>query len=1107
MRIAHINFSDAKEGVSGAVRALMAEQARQGDEPMLFAFVRRTADAGIYALPRPEKELWQQSLGSFEQKEGLSGLSAGALLELWRNPEFAEADIVHLHVTIPEYFSYLLLPSLAAKPLVWSIYDSHSYTAGCYHTAMCERWKRQQCHECPQQPADRRDRQEELFLLKKAVYGIIPLAVVTPNAWLTGQVKESVLGPRFAAEIPPAIESIFFRRANRAEVRQRLSIAPDAFVVACSSPGGLDNPISGGSYVRKVLEAWKEDNQNVVLLLLGGRETEDAIPSPFVLRTVPPGLSPSDRCAVLQAADVFLQLSPHDATGINLLEAAAAGVPAVAFPVAAANVLVRHLEDGYLSSYNTVDGVVKGLKFLRSHPKFLRQMGDQAMRRIAQRHQAPEVAAAYRNVYDRLLTQGGRTWTTEATPETVPAIPRETTSLSELMEKAGVNECLEKALRHGNPDALWQELDACYRGFSKEREWERGVFVDLYLSAVIARARQPMRPMLLVETITQWMQLRHLPPRCGHFSPTEKLALQNWARVLRQALENFLRSTPLEFFSNLSSYQQGCMINLWRSLFFNDFTTPYLEEEPHRAARRQAEATTNIRRIYPDLLIRSMYSPFPPESVKLDMTRILKKDMPIALQVILAFWVVNVPYCDGDEKRQRIMRRNVTAFLQGAMQETETLPPAFYTAVVDHLIPQYWRAAYLGGNLVKEISLFGDFLHQQIRRFHPTMVEPIPPKPLDGQRRLRIGYISSNFFRQAVSFYMANRIFFADHQRFEVQVFSLQKRHDNMTDRIKGYSDRFVVFTDMGDLSGMAATIKKSDLDLLIYADIGMDSVTYQLAAMRLAPAQCVLVGHGATSGLPTVDYYLSGDFEAPQAQEHYRERLIRLPNLGAAQLPPPFPPTGKLTRKDFNLPEDAVLLVSCANGIKHGSDRDALLARILQQAPQAMIVLKPFMDPSMTQPQWTARVQAAARAGGVEDRLRIIPPLANASDLMDFLALADIQLDTYPYGGWTTNMEAVYAGLAVVTQEGDQARTRWGAHMLRALGIKAGIARNSDEYVRQAVELVNNTVLREQVRRQIKERAQAVLFNGAAAQAPYEEQLLQIHAQTVAGWQERSAK
>ena len=192
------------------------------------------------------------------------------------------------------------------------------------------------------------------------------------------------------------------------------------------------------------------------------------------------------------------------------------------------------------------------------------------------------------------------------------------------------------------------------------------------------------------------------------------------------------------------------------------------------------------------------------------------------------------------------------------------------------------------------------------------------------------------------------------------------------------------------------------------------------------------------------------------------------------------------------------VLLVSCANGIKHGPERDELMVRILQQAPKAIILLKPFMNPDLTQPQWMRRVLEAARRGGVEDRLCIVPPLAQAKDLMDFLAMADIQLDTYPYGGWTTNMEAVYAGLAIVTQEGELARSRWGAHILRALGVTAGIARNEDEYVRQAVELVNNKELREKARAQIRLKAKDVLFNGEAAQPAYESELLQIHAVAV---------
>ncbi|NMC31913.1 MAG: glycosyltransferase [Veillonellaceae bacterium] len=1098
MKIAHINLSDVREGVSGTIRTLMDAQIAHGDQPFLFCAFQGTPDNEIRLMPQIQNDPWQHTMESFESRTGLFGLSATRLMNLWRHPDFEQADIVHLHVATSNYFSYLLLPSLASKPLVWSIYDAQPFTGGCSHTAICERWKKQQCESCPQVPTAQQPHQRDLYRFKEALYGITPMAIVTPNMWLTEQVKTSILSNHFVTEIQPAIDLAFLQRVDRQKIRQRMSIPQEAFVIAFASPGGLTNPLYGGMYLQKVLNNWKDDNRQVVVLLFGCDDKDSILPPPFTSHPIPLGISPLQRSAVLQASDVFLQLSPHDATALYMLEAAAAGVPPVAFPVSAAGSMVRHLEDGYLSSYSTVEGIINGLRFLRNKPRFLRQIGEQAARRVWQRHQPEEVANAYRNLYEEMVS-GSKIISLE-TPqsEAISSIPRSGLDVEELLKMTGISRRVGQLLEQGIPEKLWSDLTAQWDRFPKEREWERGVFVDLYLTCVIQQTQQPMFPMLLVETISQWFRLRQLPARCGNFSPTEKLALHAWTKAVRYALTNFLQATPIEFFRELSSYQQGCLINLWRILFFNDFATPYLEEDLHKKDRRNIEATTSPRRIYPDLLLRSMYTPYPPESVKLDMVRLLKPDIPIALQVILAFWIVSAPYYTGDEKSQRIMRRNVTAFLQGAMQTPETLPAPFYNGVVDYLVPQFWRAAYMGGNLVKELTLFGDFLHQQMKRFHPTLVEVIPPTPLNDERRLRIGYFSSNFYRQAVSFYMANRFFYADRQKFEIQVFSLEKRHDNLTDRIKGYSDRFTTFNNPADLSGMAQTIKNSGLDILIFADIGMDSVTYQLAAMRLAPVQCVLVGHAATTGLPTIDYYISGDFEAPNAQDHYREKLVKLPNLGAAQMYPPFPPTGKLTRQDFELPEEFVLLVSCANGIKHGCQRDKLLVRILQQAPNAMIVLKPFMDPSMVHIQWIERIQNAAREGGVADRLRIIKPLAQSQHLLDFLSLADIQLDTYPYGGWTTNMEAVYAGLAIVTQEGDQARTRWGSHILRALGVKAGIARNEEEYVRQAVELATNRELREQVRKQIKERACDVLFNGAAAQADYEAELMRIYTDSL---------
>ena len=1097
MRIAHINVTDQRVGIGSAVRALMDQQIIQGDSPTLFVPQRKTDDENVVVIHNPAAA-WEESMHAFEAGAGLTGLSAGALLDLRNHPRFLEADIVHLHATAPAYFSYFMLPALAAKPLLWSIYEAQPYTAGCSHTAMCQGWQARNCRLCPLLPPDRQERATELFGLKKALYEMTPFAAVPANAWLAGQVKESILAGRFAAEIPPAVDPAFFQRVARQQVRQQLNIAQDAFVMACVIPGGMAHPLYGGPALTQLLQKWRTDNQNVVLLQLGGGQVEDPLPAPFERRTLPFDLPPEQRSAAFQAADVFLQLSPYDAVGTNLIEASAAGIPPVAFPLAAGS-LVRHLETGYLLSSDSIDELVQALQFLRRRPQLAQRFGEAAAVQMQRRCEPRAIASTYLTVYDRLRAGDGRTWAKMSVKNEMPLLPMTGGNLPDLWETLGMAERLARTVKQG-VEALWAELDACCRDYPAERTRERGAFVDLFMSFVLSRLHHPLSPAMLNDVIEQWLRHRKLPQLCGDFSPLEKQALQTWTKLLRQALKSFLEATSADDFAQLSIFQQGRLIELWSALFFNDCSTPYLEDAEHRESRHRIESTTSTKRLYPDLLIRSMYTPFPPESVKLDMGHLLKRKMPVAIQVILAFWVVNVPYSDGDEKRQRIMRRNAADYLRSALKTPDLMPLNIFFSVLPHFVVQFWRAAYLGGNLCGELSLFGDFLQRQIQGLYPKFSAVIAPQPRTGDRRLRIGYVSTNFCIQAVSYYMANRIFCADKQKFEVFVFSLEKRHDAMTDRIKSFSDHFVAFSqvNMRDLTVVAEEIKKSELDILIFADIGMEPITYQLGAMRLAPVQCVLVGHGATTGLPTMDYYISGDFEGPQADTHYREQLVRLPNLGAAQLPPPSPPSGRLQRKSFGLPEDKVLLVSCANGIKHGPERDRLLVRILQQAPRAMIVLKPFMGAELTQPQWMRRVREAAEAGGVGDRLMIVPPLAQGQDLMDFLQVSDIQLDTFPYGGWTTNMEAVYAGLAIVTQEGEQGRSRWGAHILRALGITAGIASTEDEYVRQAVELANNDELRRQVRQQIKERAIPTLFNGASAQPAYEAELLKIYEQSL---------
>ena len=75
---------------------------------------------------------------------------------------------------------------------------------------------------------------------------------------------------------------------------------------------------------------------------------------------------------------------------------------------------------------------------------------------------------------------------------------------------------------------------------------------------------------------------------------------------------------------------------------------------------------------------------------------------------------------------------------------------------------------------------------------------------------------------------------------------------------------------------------------VLLYPEVGMDMIVGWLAAQRLAPVQCVAWGHPETTGMPTIDYFLSSDFmEPPDAATHYTESLVRMPHLGHISRPP----------------------------------------------------------------------------------------------------------------------------------------------------------------------------------------------------------------------------
>ncbi|BBB92191.1 MAG TPA: hypothetical protein PKA28_05040 [Methylomusa anaerophila] len=676
-----------------------------------------------------------------------------------------------------------------------------------------------------------------------------------------------------------------------------------------------------------------------------------------------------------------------------------------------------------------------------------------------------------------------------------------------IIERYKIAETIQAAQTVGW-DHAWKQFDEIHNGFdcqsrnnSTNNTNEKTLYVDLFFGHCLKCISSTQDYKLLWEILYRWFTNRKLEQRNGAISDAEKISLLHFCVNMRVKLQKFFAKNPPAAITGLPAEQQRLMISIWRQIFLEPFSALNLYWTSFKSFKKEEinvqSLTAGACDYYSQLIIASMYQPFAAGDYAIDAQALVRSALPFCYKTSIMHWMVNIPYFNAEERHRQKLLRYVPDLCHAIKNHPAMINTNFFLTFVQEVMTGFWRASYIGGNNIDGLAAFGDFISHVMNKFMPCPKPKPARKLLGGGEKLRIGYISRNFYKQAVSCYMVNRVIHHDRNKFEVYVYALGDYHDEISDLFKNNCQYFERIENMMDFSTIIQNIINSKLDILIYPDIGMDPVTYILSGLQLAPVQCALVGHGTTTGMPTIQYYISGDFEPPNARHHYREKIVKLPNLGAAQYLPSHP-EDKLTREDLGLPADAVVFISCANGIKHGHLRDRLFVEILKKAPNAWVVLKPFATHASIDRVYSRRIAGAAKVAGVGDRLLLLPPLGHSQHVMGILSLADVQLDTYPYGGWTTNMEALYMGLPIVTQEGELARSRWGAGMLRALGITEGIAANEEEYVDWAVRLAQDAKLRRRLSTRIKARVKKVLFNGPIAQRSYEEALIKIHEETL---------
>ena len=381
---------------------------------------------------------------------------------------------------------------------------------------------------------------------------------------------------------------------------------------------------------------------------------------------------------------------------------------------------------------------------------------------------------------------------------------------------------------------------------------------------------------------------------------------------------------------------------------------------------------------------------------------------------------------------------------------------------------------YQGGNDIELQKMYGEFAAKVMAANFPRWgsEKKLTPSFKTGER-IRIGYISSCMYAHTVGIFLLGWLQGSNRGKFEIFCYHVGDRTDDVTSAIRDGADHFDHLH--GNTADMAAKIESDALHILVHTDVGMNPLTLQLAALRLAPVQCKGWGHPVTTGLPTIDFYLSSDLmEIPEADRFYSEKLIRLPNLALNYTLPAMPTTPK-SRAQLGIPDETFIYLSTQSIFKYLPQHDDVYPLIAAQVPNACFVFLAHSHHKATA-QFEARLTAAFERCGQKADFIFLPRLSHA----DFLSLnlaADVLLDTLEWSGGKTTLEALACDLPAVTCPGELMRSRHTYAFLTRMGLTQTIARDKAEYVRIAVALGRDRALHAELRDAIRAKKH-LLFN-----------------------------
>ncbi len=364
---------------------------------------------------------------------------------------------------------------------------------------------------------------------------------------------------------------------------------------------------------------------------------------------------------------------------------------------------------------------------------------------------------------------------------------------------------------------------------------------------------------------------------------------------------------------------------------------------------------------------------------------------------------------------------------------------------------------------------------------HRHKLDYIFPQRAENRDKIRLGILSTHFNPQTETYSTLPVFEHLDRNQFEIILYTCQESNHPLHQYCQSRADRGLKLPQK--LSEQVKTIRGDDLDILLIGT-NVTAVTHSvtlLALHRLARIQVTSTSSCVTTGMRNIDYYLSGNLtESSQASHQYSEKLAVIDGTAHCfnyYAIPSEQPTVHPQRSDLKLDQNTVVFMSGANFYKIIPELRETWAKILAKVPNSVLILYPF------NPNWTSHypripfinsLKTAFERYNVKlNRLMILDTQPSRTDIKQYLKLADVYLDSYPFSGVNSLVDPLELGLVPVTQEDDSFRSLMGASLLKSLALNDLITNSEEAYINLAVKLATDTKLRKEYSQKINLKMQ----------------------------------